>query len=111
MARIIAGFGLARTKRMLMLADAIDAAEALACGFLLDIVEAQSIDAHVGALCERLAEHAPKTLQAVKESARRLIAANEPDGEDLIRDCYGSRDFKIGVEAFLTKQKPAWTGA
>ncbi len=110
MARIIAGFGLGRTKRMLMLAEAIDATEALACGFLIEIVEAQSIDAHVAALCASLAAHAPKTLRAVKESARRLIAAHQPDGEDLIRDCYGSRDFKIGIEAFLAKQKPAWTG-
>ncbi len=110
MARIIAGFGIGRTKRMLMLAEAIDATEALACGFLLEIVEAASIDARVSALCASLAAHAPKTLRAVKESTRRLIAANQPDGEDLIRDCYGSRDFKIGIDAFLGKQKPAWTG-
>lgn len=110
MARIIAGFGLGRTKRMLMLAEAIDAAEALACGFLIEIAEAPSIDVRVSALCASLAAHAPKTLRAVKESARRLIAANQPEGEDLIRDCYGSRDFKIGIEAFLAKQKPAWTG-
>lgn len=110
MARVIAGFGFGRAKRMLMLADSIDAAEALACGFLIEIAEAQSIDARASALCASLAAHAPKTLRAVKESARRLIAANLPDGEDIIRDCYGSRDFKLGIEAFLAKRKPVWTG-
>ncbi|MHB8884240.1 MAG: enoyl-CoA hydratase/isomerase family protein [Methylovirgula sp.] len=110
MARIIAGFGPGRTKRMLMLADAIDAAEALACGFLVEVVEAEAMDARVAALCAKLATHAPKTLHAVKESTRRLIAAHLPEGEDLIRDCYGSRDFKIGIEAFLGKCKPIWTG-
>jgi enoyl-CoA hydratase len=109
-ARLIAGFGLGRTKRMLMLAEAIEAAEALACGFLIEIAEAQTIDARVSALCTTLAAHAPKTLRAIKESAWRLIVANAVDSEDLIRDCYGSRDFKIGIEAFLAKQKPAWTG-
>jgi enoyl-CoA hydratase/carnithine racemase len=111
MARLIAGFGLGRTKRMLMLAETIEAAEARACGFLAEIAEAQAIDARAIALCQLLASHAPKTLRAAKETARRLIAADAPDCEDLIRDCYGSRDFKIGIEAFLAKQKPAWTGS
>lgn len=110
MARLIAGFGVGRAKRMLMLAEAIDAAEALACGFLLEVAEADSIDARVAARCAMLASHAPKTLYAAKECARRLVANNLPKDEDLIRDCYGSRDFQIGIEAFLAKQKPAWTG-
>ena len=49
-------------------------------------------------------------MRVVKESANRLLAANLPDGDDLVEECYGSRDFKIGVEAFLAKQKPIWTG-
>ncbi len=110
MARIIAGFGHGRAKRMLMLADAIDAAEALACGFLVEVADASAIDARATALCATLAAHAPKTLRAVKEGARRLIAAEQVEDEDLIRDCYGSRDFRLGVEAFLGKRKPAWTG-
>lgn len=111
MARIISHFGIGRAKRMLMLAEALDAAEALECGFLLEIADADSIDAHVAALCAALAAHAPKTLRAAKEGARRVMAANLPDCEDLIRDCYGSSDFRIGVEAFLAKRKPIWTGS
>lgn len=110
MARFIAGFGLGRTKRMLMLAESINAPEALACGYLMEIIEANAIDARAAELCATILSHAPKTLHAIKESARRLIAANVVDGSDLVRDCYGSRDFKIGIEAFLAKQKPAWTG-
>lgn len=111
MARVIAAFGIGRAKRMLMLAEAIDAAEALACGFLLEIAAADAIDARVTARCATLASHAPKTLHAAKECARRLVASNLPEGDDLIRDCYGSRDFKIGIKAFLAKQKPVWTGS
>jgi enoyl-CoA hydratase/carnithine racemase len=33
-----------------------------------------------------------------------------PDGSDLIRACYGSADFKEGVDAFLAKRKPEWQG-
>lgn len=110
MARLIAGFGVDRAKRMLMLAEAIDAAEALACGFLLEIAEADTIDSRVAARCATLASHAPKTMYAAKECARRIVASNLPQDEDLIRACYGSCDFQIGIEAFLSKQKPAWTG-
>ena len=39
-----------------------------------------------------------------------LLIEGLPDGDDLVAECYGSRDFRIGVEAFLAKQKPAWTG-
>jgi enoyl-CoA hydratase len=111
MARVVAGFGIGRAKRMLMLAEAIDAAEALTCGFLLEIAEPESIDARVSARCATLAAHAPKTMRAAKECARRLMQGNLPDDTDLIRDCYGSRDFKIGIDAFLAKQTPAWTGS
>jgi enoyl-CoA hydratase len=33
-----------------------------------------------------------------------------PDAEDLIHTCYGSADFKEGVNAFLAKRKPDWQG-
>jgi len=50
------------------------------------------------------------TMRVTKEGLKRLLHAGLPDGLDLIRECYGSRDFKIGVEAFMAKQQPQWTG-
>jgi enoyl-CoA hydratase len=32
------------------------------------------------------------------------------DGDDLVRECYASDDFHLGVEAFVAKSKPDWTG-
>ena len=54
--------------------------------------------------------NAPVTMRVTKEGLKRLLHAGLPDGLDLIRECYGSRDFKIGVEAFMAKQQPQWTG-
>ncbi len=48
-------------------------------------------------------------MQVAKESIRRLAGAS-PQGDDLIRLAYGSDDFRIGVQAFLAKQHPQWTG-
>jgi enoyl-CoA hydratase/carnithine racemase len=96
---------------MLLLGDTIGAAEALACGFVTALVEPEQLDAKVDELCARLAQNAPVTMRASKEGIRRVVNDSQPQGEDLIRECYGSRDFKLGVQAFLEKKRPAWTGA
>ena len=107
---LAAELGLARTKRMLLLAEMLAAEELLAAGFLAEIVTADELDARVDKLCERLAGNAPITMRVTKESLRRLLHAGLPDGEDLIRQCYGSQDFHIGVESFMEKREPRWTG-
>jgi enoyl-CoA hydratase len=110
-ALIAAAFGLARTKRMLLLAEMLSADEALTAGFLSEIVPAEGLDARVGDICARLAANAPITMRVTKEAIRRLLHAGLPAGDDLIRECYGSKDFRIGVEAFVEKREPRWTGS
>jgi enoyl-CoA hydratase/carnithine racemase len=109
-ARLVAQFGVGRTKRMLMLAELISAEEAAACGFV-DVVVAQGeIEAKLGEMCRRLLGHAPLTMYAAKEAIRRITLENLPTGDDLIRSCYGSADFREGVDAFLAKRTPEWNG-
>ena len=110
LARLVAAFGMARVRRMLMLADIVAAEEALEAGFLLQVCEPSDIDAAGAALCARLLALAPVTQSVTKESLRRLVANNLPDDHDLIRRCYGSEDFQEGVRAFVAKQSPVWTG-
>ena len=109
-AALVALLGFARTKRMLLLAENLAADELAAAGFLAAIIPPADLDARVAELCSRLAGNAPITMRVTKESLRRLLHAGLPDGEDLIRECYGSKDFRIGVDSFLEKRDPAWTG-
>lgn len=110
-ARVVAAFGVARAKRMLMLADLITAAEAAEIGFVTEIAEAEILESRATELCERLAKLAPVTQRVSKEAIRRVVDMTVPEGDDLIRACYGSRDFRIGVQSFLDKKRPEWTGS
>jgi enoyl-CoA hydratase len=109
-ARLVAGLGASRAKKMLLLAENLSAEEALAGGFVSEIVEPGDLDARVAELTERLAQHAPITMRVSKEAIRRLLHAGLPNGDDLVRECYGSADFRIGVDAFVAKRTPQWTG-
>ncbi len=109
-ARLVAALGASRAKKMLLLAENLTADEALAGGFLAEIVPPEALDARIATLAARLAGGAPITQRVTKEALRRLLHAGMPDGEDLIAQAYGSADFRIGMEAFLAKQEPRWTG-
>ena len=110
LARLSAVFGMPRVRRMLMLAEVLVPEEALNCGFLLQISDAGEIEAVLARLCERLGTLAPVTQSVSKEGLRRLVSQNSPADEDLIRRCYGSNDFREGVDAFMSKRPPAWSG-
>ncbi len=100
-ARLASLLGAARVKDVVFTAREIRADEALAIGLASAIVERAEIEAHVDELCARLAGHAAGTMWATKEALRRLRPV--PDGDDLVREVYGSQEFRARVRAFLER--------
>lgn len=109
-ARLVSIIGPTRTLQLLLGAGFFTAEEALAGGLLTEVVDADAVDARVDELCELLASHAPLTMYATKQAVRRVAQASVPDGDDLVRLCYGSEDFRQGVRAFADKRDPEWSG-
>ncbi|HTJ25372.1 MAG TPA: enoyl-CoA hydratase [Candidatus Limnocylindria bacterium] len=112
-ARLAAIIGLEAVKTLIFSGKLLRAQDALRAGFLTEVVESdEALEARAQEAAEALLDLAPLTLRATKEMVRRLRGfAEPPDGSDLIRLCYGSRDFREGLTAFLDKRRPDWSGS
>ncbi len=112
-ARLVSLIGPARTKEMIFTARLVEAEEARTIGLISEVLpDHPALHARAEALAQQIAGNAPLTLRATKEAIRRLKEAGMPaeGGRDLILMCYMSADFREGMDAFLTKRTPAWTG-
>lgn len=89
-----------------------DAREALAKGLVTRVVADDQVAAEALATAQRIAEGAPLVARWHKRFARRfrdptpLTAADIEEGYT----CYGTEDFRIGVQAFLAKTAPEFKG-
>ena len=107
---LAAHLGMNIVRRMLLLAEMLPASELQLQGYLLATYDQEQLGKEADALAERLAKLAPITQKASKLTMARIIANQLPDCQDLIRETYGSEDFKNGVASFLKGEPPMWTG-
>jgi enoyl-CoA hydratase len=110
LARLAALIGPARVTEIIFTARLIEAEEARSIGLVTEVLEdAAALATRADELAHLIASHAPLTLRATKEALRRLRTGESAE-QDLILMCYMSRDFREGMDAFLTKRFPTWTG-
>jgi enoyl-CoA hydratase/carnithine racemase len=110
-ARLTELIGAGRVRELIFTSRLIEAEEALAVGLVTQVLpDEEALMARAAELAGQVGAMAPLTLRATKEAMRRNRAALKVDDSDLIISCYMSEDFKFGMEAFLAKRKPVWTG-
>ena len=88
--------------------------EAKSLGLVNRLVPGHDLDRAVRTLATEIAANAPLTIRATKELIRRVLAHRRlPRGADadIVEMCYTSRDFREGIESFLAKRKPVWSGS
>ncbi|MEL7459742.1 MAG: enoyl-CoA hydratase [Pseudomonadota bacterium] len=111
LARLTSLLGAGRVRELIFTARLMGAEDALATGLVTEVLpDEPALMARAKALADHVGAMAPLTLRATAEAMRRNREAATVDDHDLVTACYMSADFKNGLEAFLTKQKPVWTG-
>jgi enoyl-CoA hydratase len=112
-ARLVSLIGAARVKDIIFTGRLIDAEEARAVGLFSELLpDYASLQSRASELAQIVASQAPLTLRATKEALRRIKEKLSLDQDrDLILMCYMSRDFREGMDAFLNKRTPKWTGS
>jgi enoyl-CoA hydratase/carnithine racemase len=111
-ARLAALLGPARVKDIIFTARLIEAEDACKIGLLGEVLPSyEALQSRATELARIVASQAPLTLQVTKEALRRIKEKMSPeDDRDMILKCYMSRDFREGMDAFLNKRPPKWTG-
>jgi enoyl-CoA hydratase/carnithine racemase len=111
LARLAGLVGAARMKEMIFTARLIETQEAHALGLVSEVLpDHAALQTRAVALARLVGANAPLTLQATKAQLKQLRGIVTED-EALILLCYQSNDFREGMEAFLAKRPPHWTGS
>jgi enoyl-CoA hydratase/carnithine racemase len=109
-ARMVDLLGPALTRDLLLTGRMVDAREAAAVG-LVNAVVSGDLEQAATSIAADLSTRARSTIAATKAMMLRLRDHRRPppgSGDDIIRACYDSAEFKNGVTAFLAGKKPLW---
>lgn len=106
--------GMKKAREIALLAETIDAGEALRLGLVNRVVPAASVEAEALALAQRLAGGPTQAYGRIKAllnaSGTATLAAQLEAERQAFKASTGTQDFREGVAAFIEKRKPRFEG-
>jgi len=110
-ARMVDLIGPALTRDLLLTGRMLGASDAHAAGLANVLVPSDQLEQETFKIAAELSTRACSTITATKKMLMRLREHRRPPAgvaDDIIRECYGSKEFREGVTAFLAGRKPNW---
>eukprot|EP01037_Dinobryon_pediforme_P005779 gene5779-5842_t len=99
---------------MLLIGDSIDAAQALRLGLINQVVPEAALDEAVASMAAKIAAKSPLTLAVGKEAFYRQAEMPVADAyayaSGVMTSNMQTNDAAEGIDAFLTKRSPHWSG-
>jgi enoyl-CoA hydratase/carnithine racemase len=105
--------GPAFTKEIFFTARHFDAAEARVMGLVNRVVPDAELGDYIQSYGSTIAENAPKTINALKQTVAEVLRGPEADWalcDRLVKECFVSQDYIEGRRAFMEKRRPVFRG-
>jgi enoyl-CoA hydratase len=108
----LVGYG--KAMEMVMGGEMVDSEEAYRIGLVNHIVEPENLMEKGMEIAKNLSSKSPLTVQIAKQAVRSALDNPISDGilleHNMFVDLFDTKDKEIGVNAFMERGKPEWTG-
>lgn len=109
----VRGLGSQLARKALFTAASLKASELKQCGFLAQVIEADSLEQQTMALAQTIAANAPLSVRASKLALRAVEQADENllrEAEIIGAQTFDSADYAEGRAAFAARRRPQFKG-